>query len=144
MDPVSIFATAVAVAKTVDLLAKSIKLVSDLRSQWKTADLEVATFETQLIAVSAALVKIRDWLNRSRDARDEFLTDVGRCVGYCELLVRIIDKQVSKLQRVDANDKLDTHARVRLLFKAKDMSDAQKMLERVTSALTLLLAACNR
>jgi len=55
MDPVSIFATAGAVAKVVDILAKSIKLVSDLRSQWKTADLVVATFETQLIAVSGTM-----------------------------------------------------------------------------------------
>ncbi|KAK3370752.1 hypothetical protein B0T24DRAFT_299173 [Lasiosphaeria ovina] len=64
------------------VLGRVIEAVSALRSQWKDANLTALAFETQLVAMRAALAKIEQWASianepHHQDALDEiaFLKD---------------------------------------------------------------------
>jgi hypothetical protein len=61
------------------------------------------------------------------------------------VLASIIDDEISKIRKPKSGPalSLDAAGKIRLLFKTKEMVDAQKMMEHVTGALTLLITACN-
>ena len=53
-----------------------------------------------------------------------------------------IDAGLATLRTAE-DGRLDVPSKLRLLFKTRDMGDVQKMVKHLTSALTLLLTACN-
>ena len=57
-DPITILGAASAVFTIIDLLAKTIRSMSELRSKWNLADLTVSTFEMQLTGLNVALSEI--------------------------------------------------------------------------------------
>jgi len=139
-----IVGTAGAVVNLVDALTKVISGVIELRRQWRDADLAVATFETQLVALKAALIKIKEWAETSSEnSHHQLVMDVDHCLSHCALLVGTIEEELAALD-TDDDGRLGARSRTRFLFKTKDMQDVQHMVEQVTGALTLLLTACNR
>ncbi|KAK3945859.1 hypothetical protein QBC46DRAFT_370163 [Diplogelasinospora grovesii] len=73
-DPITILGAAGTAGKLVTTIGKIIFAISDLRDQWKGADMAVRTFETQLIALRAALIQIKEWTdNLSEDPHHQLI-----------------------------------------------------------------------
>jgi len=143
-DPITILGAASAVVTIIDLLAKTIRSVSELRSKWNMADLTVSTFEMQLTGLNFALTEIRKWADcNSEDPHYQLSMDLDHCLSHCRLLIAVIDREIADL-RTSEDSQHDVAARIRILFKTQGMSEAQKMIEHVSSTLGLILGACNR
>jgi len=143
-DPITILGAASAVVTIIDLLAKTIRSVSELRSKWNMADLTVSTFEMQLTGLNFALTEIRKWADcNSEDPHYQLSMDLDHCLSHCRLLVAVIDREIADL-RTSEDSQHDVAARIRILFKTQGMSEAQKMIKHVSSTLGLILGACNR
>ncbi|KAK4452219.1 hypothetical protein QBC34DRAFT_274095, partial [Podospora aff. communis PSN243] len=142
-DPISIVGTAGAVLGIIDVLAKTIRSLQDLRAQWKTIDTVVLTFELQLTSLNAALTQIKRWMDaNSKDPHYQLAIDLDRCVSHCQLLVATISAEIDALKATEADQSIA--GKVTLLFKTQGMAEIQKMIDHVTNALGLLLSACNR
>lgn len=143
-DPITILGTASAVIAIIDLLAKTIRSVSEIRSKWNMADLTVSTFEMQLTDLNFALTEIREWADRnSEDPHYQLAMDLDRCLSHCRVLIAVIDREIAELRKSE-DSQHDVAARIRILFKTQGMSDAQEMIKHVTNTLGLILGACNR
>lgn len=144
-DPLTILGTASSVAALLGILGRTITTLSGLRGQWKDADLTVLTFETQLIAMRAALTEIDEWA-ASIDGgapHHQLVMDLDRCLTCCQLLMEKVNAGISEFHTA-AGGTLDGLSRLRLLVKAKGIEDMQRRIEIQTAALNLLLTACNR
>ncbi|KAK1751560.1 ankyrin repeat-containing domain protein [Echria macrotheca] len=142
-DPITILGAASAVLAIIDVLAKTIRSVSELRSKWNLADLTVSTFEMQLTGLNFALTEIKRWADRnSEDPHYQLAMDIDRCLSHCRLLIAVIDGEIANL-RTSEGSPLDVAARIRILFKTQGMSEAQEMIKHVTNTLGLILGACN-
>jgi hypothetical protein len=143
MEPLSIIGATGAVANIVDALAKTISTVADLRSRWKDAELAVVAFETQLVALRAALTKIHEWTTQEfASPHHQLVMDLDRCMMHCRQLIAGIDAELAGLRNRETGQ-LDAAGKARLLYRTKGISDMQKMVKNLTSALTLLLTACS-
>jgi len=143
-DPITILGAASAVVTIIDLLAKTIRSVSELRSKWSMADLTVSTFEMQLTGLNFALTEIRKWADcNSEDPHYQLSMDLDHCLSHCRLLIEVIDREIADL-RTSEDSQHDVAARIRILFKTQGMSEAQEMIKHVSSTLGLILGACNR
>ncbi|MCJ1393511.1 hypothetical protein MMC18_006386 [Xylographa bjoerkii] len=145
MDPATILGTAAAVADIVGLIGKTIKVLRELHDRWKDADLTIVNLMTQLSSLKAALNKISEWI--ASDLADEpqhhqLVLDLKDSVTFCSILMKSMDRQISNLDWTTENT-LDLGSRIRVVFESKDSKEFQKFIKRQTSALTLLLTACN-
>ncbi|KAK0611656.1 hypothetical protein B0T14DRAFT_488832 [Immersiella caudata] len=141
-DPISIVGTAGAVLGIIDVLAKTIRLLQDLRAQWKIRDAVVITFGIQLTALNMALKQIREWTDANSDnPHCQLAIDLDRCLSHCELLVGIISTEVDNLKATEGEQSVGN--KITLLFRTQGMAEVQKMIDHVTNALGLLLTACN-
>lgn len=142
-DPLVIIGAAASVVSIIDVLARSISTVRELRDQWKDADFTILNLVAQLTALKAALTKIKEWTDTElAEAHHQLIMDIDDSVACCRILVGKVDTLLSELQQ-KPNGTLDWLARAKLLLGSKSMDDLQKMIERQTCALTLLLTACN-
>ena len=143
VDRLTILGTIVTVENMVNILDKTISTVSELRTQWQDADLEIFTFETQLIALRTALVKIKEWMDTDLDeSHHQLVIDLDRCMTCCQWLIAKID--VERLQfHMTSDDRLNLASKLKQLFKTKGIQDVRKMIEQQVKALTLLLTAYN-
>lgn len=137
--------TVSAIVGLIAVLGKMANTLSSFRSQWRDADLAVLTFETQLIAMRGAFTKIEQWAASIDPSSDpphhQLIIDLDRCVQSCSLLLAKLNAEIS--QFVNLENKLDTMNKLKLVFNTKGLQDVQKMIEAQTTALTLLLTACN-
>ncbi|MCJ1380348.1 hypothetical protein MMC17_003451 [Xylographa soralifera] len=145
MDPATIVGTAAAVADIVGIISKTIKVLRDLHNRWKDADLTIINLMAQLTCLRAALNKISEWV--SSDLADvpqhhQLVLDLEDSVTCCRMLVKSMDGQISELDRT-ADNTLDVGSRIKVVFEDKAGRDFQKFIKRQTSALALLLTACN-
>lgn len=144
VDPISIFGATASVISIIDVLSKSISLLDNLRSQWKTADLALLSLTSQLGALNAALVKIHEWTESGVDElHHQLVMDLKSSIDCCHILASKVHGEITDLQRAPGGALLAT-AKARFTFKRNGMSELQSMIDRQTSALTLLLTACNR
>ena len=120
-------------------------MLRDLHDRWKGADLEVVNLITQLVALKAALAKISEWISSDLAYNIHYyqlVMDLEECIGCCKILVKAMEDQLAKLQ-CNEHQTLNLQSRWRLVFADKAGRDFQKYIKRQTSALTLLLVACN-
>ena len=142
MDPCTILGTASAVANVIDVIAKTIRGVNELRCQWRDADLSILTLESQLAALGAALGRIKEWTESSDgEIHHQLVIDLDRSVACCRLLVHKIDAEVSQFRYT--NNTLEASSKFQLLLKTRDFERVQVMIERQTNTLSLLLIVCN-
>ena len=101
---------------------------------------------SQLSSLRAALNKIEEWI--SSDLVDEpqhhlLIIDLDNTISCCRLLVDFLDARVSTI--ILKNDSTrNLRSKIRLVFQEKAGKDLQDSIQGQTSALTLLLTACNR
>jgi hypothetical protein len=142
-EPLSIIGAVGSIAGIIDVLGRSISTIYALRSQWKDADLSLLNLVSQLTALRVALNKIKKWTELDRgEPQLQLVMDLDGSITCCEILVENIDAQVSSMLR-KPDGTLEVSGKLKLILSSKEMDNLQKMIERQTSALTLLLTACN-
>ena len=145
MDAITILGTAGALANIIDAVYRSIRVLRDLNDRWKGADLMVMNLITQLVALKAALSKIEEWMSSLlgwEEHHYQLVMDIGESIGCCRILVKSMEDQLATLTCNEHNT-LDLQSRLQVVFADKAGRDFQKYIKRQTSALTLLLVACN-
>ena len=126
------------------MVTRTITSLRDLHDRWKDADLTIINLMSQLTALRAALRKIAEWI--SSDLADvpqhhQLVMDLEDSLSCCRMLIKSMDEQLFSLDWHDSA--LDLGSKIRLVFDSKVSKDFQKFIQRQTSALTLLLTACN-
>jgi len=143
MEALTVLSTVSAIANILDVLAKTICTLNEIHGQWKEADLVFLSLISQLTSLKAALTKIQEWSESETSYQHHQLTiDLDGSLKCCRLVIGTIDDQLMEL-RSDTNGKLDYNSKVRLVLKSKNFNGLQKIIAQQTSALTLLLTACN-
>jgi hypothetical protein len=144
-DPFTIFGAAASVVSIIDVLARTIGTIQNLRAQWKEADLALLSFTSQLAALSAALAKIQEWMESGIDESSlhhQLVIDLQCSIDCCRLLASKMYSELSELEaRPDGT--LPTAEKAKFVFKSSGMTELQNMIDRQISALNLLLTACN-
>ncbi|KAF2108860.1 G-protein alpha subunit-domain-containing protein [Lophiotrema nucula] len=143
-DPISILGATASVVQIIDVLVRSVSTINSLTDQWKDADIALLSFTTQLITLKAAIEEIRDWMEiNSHDLHHQLVMDLDGAIQCCKVLTDRIDRELQSLGAPTLHGRLGFTSRSRILMKGKKMTDIQKMIETQTSALMLLLMACN-
>ncbi|MCJ1283789.1 hypothetical protein MMC26_003120 [Xylographa opegraphella] len=145
MDPATIVGTAAAVADIVGIITKTIKVLRDLHNKWKDADLIIINLMAQLSSLKAALNKISEWISSDlaeTPQHHQLILDLEDSISCCRILIKSMDGQISKLDWT-TDGALDLSSKIKFVFENKASKDFQKFIKRQTSALTLLLTACN-
>lgn len=143
VDPISLIGTAGSVANIIDLVAKTVNTIRELANEYKIADLQFFSLVSQLTALRAAFDKILEWMDSDLgDPHHQLVMDIDLSMSCCRMLIGKIDDMLAELRQVD-NGKLDFSSKVKLVFGSKNIESIQKLIERQTGALTLLLTACN-
>ncbi|KAF2878518.1 G-protein alpha subunit-domain-containing protein [Massariosphaeria phaeospora] len=142
-DPISVIGAVGAICNIIDVVGKVTLAVNDLREKWKDADLTFLSLASQLTALRIALTKIQEWMDSDLQViHHQLVMDLDVSLSCCKVLVDKIDTLLSEIGRA-TNTPLDFNGKAKLIFGNRNLNDVQKLLERQTSALTLLLTACN-
>ena len=144
MDPVTIIGAAGAVIGIIDVVGKTIKSLRELHDQRKEADMNILILMSQLTSLRAALNKISEWISSDLaniPQHHQLIIDLEDSITCCRILVRDMDDQISKANRNGDAEGLDN--KIRVVWEDKASKNFQKFIQRQTSALTLLLTACN-
>ncbi|RDL42542.1 Uncharacterized protein BP5553_02521 [Venustampulla echinocandica] len=143
VDPLTIIGAAASVASIVELVGKTVSALNTLHSRWKEADFTFINLIAQLTALRAALSKIQEWMDTNMDEpHHQLAMDLEASVNCCRMLVRRLDSEVEDLQQ-NSETGIDAQNKIKLVLKNGTLEELQKMVDRQTSALTLLLTVCN-
>lgn len=145
-DSLAIIGTAASVVGIIEALAKTVGTFHELHSRWKQADFTFINLIAQLTALKSALSRLKEWmqvgLDEGQDPHHQLVMDLEISVTCCRMLTHKVESEVSELSR-NADDELDSQSKAKLMVKNGTLEELQKMVQRQTSALTLLLTVCN-
>ena len=135
--------TATSIVGIIDLLARTTSRLGELKERWRQADFVFINLIAQLSALKAALNKLQGWIDAEMDDAHHLLVmDLEASITFCQMLVNRIDSEISDLHE-SAENGLSSQSKLKLIIRNGTLEELQKMVERQTSALTLLLMACN-
>jgi guanine nucleotide-binding protein G(i) subunit alpha len=142
-DPLTIIGAAASVVQIVEVLAKTLSRLSELNERWKQADYTFINLIVQLTALKAALNKLQEWMDADIDeTHHQLVMDLELSIKCCRMLIDKMDSEVSELHQ-SADNGLNSQGKIKLMIKNSKLEELQKMVERQTNALTLLLTVCN-
>ncbi|RYP57322.1 hypothetical protein DL769_009551 [Monosporascus sp. CRB-8-3] len=142
-EVIATIGTAGALANIIDVVAKTIATLNDLRNAWKEAELTLLCLESELGALKTALTRIQEWVDTDDvNLHHLFVMDLDKSMTCCRLLMSKIDGEMSKLQH-HPDDNLSFSSKARLAVGKKGIEELENLIQRQTSALTLLLTVCN-
>jgi hypothetical protein len=129
----------------IDVATRCISSLADLRKRFKESNLTIETLSGQLVTVKAALSQINLLIaeSLSQDEQHYQLTlDLSAAIGCCNLLLRLLDEQIARLQYSDT-DEVTFISKVNLMLESKGTEECLTRLDRQTNALNLLITAFN-
>lgn len=142
-EVLAVIGTIGAVCNIVDVISKTITLISDVQSRWKTADLALLSLTTQLTTLRAALREIQTWLESDTQIMHHQLTmDLDASLSCCRLLINELEAHFARLDQSPGSP-LSANGKLRLVIGSHSADDIQKFIQHQISSLTCLLAACN-
>jgi hypothetical protein len=145
MDPISIIGTAGAIANIIEVISTTISSLRALHERWKDADMMILNLFTQLLSLRAALNKITEWISSDLAGdpqHHQLVIDLEESITCCKMLMESINTHLSKLNW-KAENTLNSASKIRVVFEDKANNDFQTFIQMQTSALILLLTACN-
>ncbi|KAI3324917.1 hypothetical protein HD806DRAFT_459093 [Xylariaceae sp. AK1471] len=146
-DPLSVIGAAGAVANIIDVVCKTISTIRDLHERWQDAEFNMLNVASQLVPFKNSLVWIQEWLETSstNDPHHQFTMDLDITLQCCQLLVNKIESYTDDLSMdADGQPSLEARSKMRAAKNSKTLDELQKMIDRQTNALSLLLLACGR
>jgi guanine nucleotide-binding protein G(i) subunit alpha len=145
-DPLAIIGTVASVAGIIEVLAKTVSTLHKLHSRWKQADFIFINLVAQLTALKAALTRLEEWMSTGLTERQnphhQLVMDLEVSITCCRMLTHKMDAEISELYR-NTENVLDAQSKVKLMVKNGTLEELQKIVERQTGALTLLLTVYN-
>jgi len=127
----------------VDGISKVIDIIRDLQARWGEADLTLLSLASQLTALRAASTKIQEWIDEDlQDTHHQLIMDLDVSISCCKLLIDKVESFFSNLSQLTEKP-LDLRDKWRVVLGSSGAEGVQKLIEHQTSALNLLLTACN-
>lgn len=142
-DPLSIIGAASALSNIIEVTCNVISTLGDLCDKWQNTELMLLSIASQLTAFKSALVKIQEWLSSpdNNDPHHQLAMDLDATLNYCQLLVTKVDDYMNGIIGNGQPDQLEIKQRFRALRDSKALEEVQRMIDRQTTALNLLLTA---
>jgi hypothetical protein len=142
-DPVSIIGAVGSVLTIIDVVSKAIKCINEHRGRWKEADFTFLSLISQLGALRVALVKIQEWMDRQdEEPHHQLVMDLNNAISFCQMLAIKLDAVVGELRETTDAPPLQSARKMKIVLGNRDIEQLQKLIERQTGVLTLLLTAC--
>lgn len=131
------------VDNVIGALGNTIRFIRELGNGWKS-DFAAMNLIAQLTALRAALAEIKAWTDTiTDDPYHQLVMDLEVGVSCCRILIDKMDTMLGELHQAgDTPSDLDRE--ISRAFDSENIDGLRKMIKRQTSALTLLLTACNR
>lgn len=126
----------------IDKTARCISSLAEIQQRFKSANLTLELLTGQLFTVKAALSQLCDLIKESLVEEQHYQLTLDLDVGVycCNLLTRLLEEQIVKLQYIDA-DELTFKSKVSLLLGSKGTDECLTRLDRQINALNLLITA---
>ena len=126
-----------------DGISKVIGIIRDLQARWGEADLALLSLASQLTALRAATTKIQEWIDQDlQDTHHQLVMDLDVSISCCKLLMDKVESFFTNMAQLTEKP-LDLRDKFKVAFGNSGPENVQKLIEHQTSALTLLLTACN-
>ncbi|KAH6875266.1 hypothetical protein BKA58DRAFT_379513 [Alternaria rosae] len=127
----------------VDGISKVIGMIRDLQARWGEADLTLLSLASQLTALRAASTQIQEWIDEDpQDTHHQLIMDLDVSISCCKLLMDKVESFFANLSQLTEKP-LDLRDKWKVVFGSSSAEGVLKLIEHQTSALTLLLTACN-
>jgi hypothetical protein len=131
------------VCSIVNGITRIVGMISKLQARWGDADLTLLSLASQLTALRAASTKIEEWIDQDlQDTHHQLVMDLDVSISCCRLLMNKVESFFSDLTQLTERP-LDLREKFKIVFGSSGPESVQKLIEHQTSALTLLLTACN-
>ncbi|CAH0018994.1 unnamed protein product [Clonostachys rhizophaga] len=133
MDPISIVGLIGSVVSIGDVVAKSIRKLSDLRSRYHNAPFQITTLVGQLYIIQAAVGQLTQWkssafLNESRYL--ELASQIEASLdSFCPLILAL-GKYLDKFETVSDCDSFHTQNKLQYMWNEKDIYVYLSMVDR--------------
>ncbi|VUC36686.1 unnamed protein product [Clonostachys rosea] len=144
MDPITIVGLIGSVVSIGDVVAKSIRKLSELRSRYHNAPFQITTLVGQLYIIQAAVGQLMQWkssafLNESRYL--ELASQIEASLdSFCPLILAL-EQYLDKFDAVSDSDSLHMQDRLEFMWNEKDIDVYLNMVDRQVNALNLFLQA---
>ena len=136
-NPAKAAGTGGTITDIIEVITNSIAMLRNLQNQVIGVDLIVSSITGQLTALKVALANIREWVDlESIETHHQLVIDLGDTLSCCGILKDRLNAEVSKLQA-------EGFAQTKTIFSGNTMENLQGMIERQTSALSLLITVYN-
>ena len=145
MDPATIIGTTGAIVGMIDVVAKLISTLRSLRDRWTTIALQVTSLISQLTSLRAALGRISEWVTSDlahEPQHFQLVIDIKETLLCCEILVKSMEAFVKPIES-NQEGTLDLESKLKVFFGNREIENFQTYIQQQTSALNLLLTACN-
>jgi hypothetical protein len=124
-------------------ISRIVGMISDLQARWGDTGLTLLSLASQLTALRAASTKIEEWIDQDlQDTHHQLVMDLDVSISCCRLLMNKIESFFFDLTQLTERP-LDLREKFKIVFGSSGPESVQKLIEHQTSALTLLLTACN-
>ncbi|ERF71663.1 hypothetical protein EPUS_00652 [Endocarpon pusillum Z07020] len=136
-----VIGTAGAIVSIIDVVTRSISTLADFGKRIKAANLTLTMLLGQLGTVRTALDQVLALIKEGlKDQEQHYLLvmNLGDTIKCCNLLVRLIDEQVSNLE-YNENNLLDFESKINLVLESKGTEQCLTQLDRQINALNLLI-----
>jgi guanine nucleotide-binding protein G(i) subunit alpha len=145
MDPASILGIIGSVISIADIVTRSVRRLSSLKTKFKDVPFLVTTLTGQLCTVQAALDQLSVWAKRDLNSNDRYkklATQVGDALECFGPLIKALESRLDQIEGVDQGESQNNTAkRLFFLWTERELMDYLSLLDRQVNALTLLLQA---
>jgi hypothetical protein len=133
-----------AIVGIIDVVARSIFTLAEIRRQFKDAELTICLLSGQLTAVQVAVKQIQGLLNSDRESHYLLTLNLDVSIKCCKLLIEKIDEQLQNVSRKDGENHTTFGNRAKMVLESKGIEECLTRLDRQINALNLIITTLNR
>ena len=146
MEPISVIGLLSTAGTLASAITVTIKSLSDLRGQYKDADLRIRPLIGELSTVKSALTQINDWTHYLDDTHQQSDVVAGLKISLegCQLALDALAEEVQSLLGgaiPDSSLSMGFRMRTRYVWSESSLKDHESRLRAHIAALQLLLQA---
>ena len=135
--------TAAAIVGVIDVVARSILKLAEIRERYRTISLMFDLLYGRLTTVKAALEQINELINNAlgdEQQHYQLVMNLDVAIECCYRLVQLVDERLSNLTYDDFNLTTRTN-KLRLALEIKTVDECMIRLDHQVNALTLVITA---
>jgi hypothetical protein len=137
MEPVSVLALINTCFGITSRIGTITKQIWTLKEKYKQIEWKVLLFETQLSAISTAVIGLSGWLEGPGTHDEPIRQELKRSLDSCEIVILVITEYLDKVQ-MQAN-KMNLWNKTKFLRDEGTITEYERMLRGQVQALSLLL-----